>query len=132
MHRRAWGVLRAWTLVAAVCPEMGACSSTGAPGADGGLSLPVDNSRLVGCTTTAAGCYTNGVLNDTHVAPNIDQRPPVGDQHVVEEPPGTYTIGPVVFDEAGDWTVRFHFNELCCDVVPDSPHGHAAFHIHVP
>ena len=56
----------------------------------------------------------------------------MGDQHVVEEPPGTYTIRPVVFDEAGDWTVRFHFNELCCDVVPDSPHGHAAFHIHVP
>jgi hypothetical protein len=48
---------------------------------------------------------------------------------MTESPPGTYT-GPVYFDQAGQWTVRFHFNENCNDV-PDSPHGHAAFHITV-
>jgi hypothetical protein len=71
-------------------------------------------------------------LNDTHPAPNSDARPPTGRQIVVEGEPGTYTIGPVTFDEPGNWTVRFHFNEICCDVVPDSPHGHAAFHVRVP
>ena len=70
-------------------------------------------------------------LNDTHPAPAIDGRPPHGQQQVVEGPPGTYTIGPVQFDAPGDWTVRFHFNEFCCDV-PGSPHGHAAFHVTVP
>ena len=48
-----------------------------------------------------------------------------------EGPPGTYT-GRIVFDEAGEWTVRFHFNENCLDVLPDSPHGHAAFHLTLP
>jgi hypothetical protein len=46
--------------------------------------------------------------------------------------PGTYVVGPVVFDKSGDWVFRFHFNEECLDVSPESPHGHAAFHIHVP
>ena len=32
----------------------------------------------------------------------------------------------------GKWTVRFHFNEICCDVNSDSPHGHAAFFVNVP
>jgi hypothetical protein len=48
-----------------------------------------------------------------------------------ESPPGTYS-GRIVFDEPGQWTVRFHFNENCLDVLPNSPHGHAAFHITVP
>jgi hypothetical protein len=89
--------------------------------------LTRDGAPLTGACTFAELC-----LNNTHAAPNIDQRPPTGDQNVVEGPPGTYTVGPVIFDETGDWTVRFHFNELCCDVLPDSPHGHAAFHIDVP
>ena len=82
---------------------------------------------LIGACTFAELC-----LNNTHPGPNVSQRPPVGSQKVVEGPPGTYTIGPVIFDEAGDWTVRFHFNEICCDVAADSPHGHAAYHITVP
>jgi hypothetical protein len=49
---------------------------------------------------------------------------------MVEDPPGTYT-GPVYFNQAGQWTVRFHFNGTCGDL-PGSPHGHAAFHITVP
>jgi hypothetical protein len=67
--------------------------------------------------------------------PAIDGRPTTGGagkQEVVEGPPGTYTIGPVQFDASGTWTVRFHFNEICCDVADDSPHGHAAFLIDVP
>jgi hypothetical protein len=50
---------------------------------------------------------------------------------MTEDPPGTYT-GRIIFDQSGQWTVRFHFNENCYDVLPNSPHGHAAFHITVP
>jgi len=81
---------------------------------------------------TGASTFAELCLNDTHPAPAIDARPPSGSQQVVEGPPGTYTVGPVQFDAPGDWTVRFHFNEFCCDVVPTSPHGHAAFHVTVP
>ena len=35
--------------------------------------------------------------------------------------PGTYVVGPVVFDQPGNWVFRFHFNEECLDVVPESP-----------
>jgi hypothetical protein len=90
-------------------------------GADGGPA------PLTGASTYAELCLSN-----THVGPQADGRPPSGNQEVVEGPPGTYTVGPVVFDAPGDWTVRFHFNEFCCDVVPNSPHGHAAFHVTVP
>lgn len=50
---------------------------------------------------------------------------------LTEGPAGTYT-GPVQFDVAGQWTVRFHFYHECLDVLPDSPHGHSAYHITVP
>jgi hypothetical protein len=40
--------------------------------------------------------------------------------------------GPVVFNAPGEWTLRFHIHEECADLLPDSPHGHAAFHIDVP
>jgi hypothetical protein len=45
--------------------------------------------------------------------------------------PGTYRVGPILFDKPGRWVVRFHFFETCFDA-PDSPHGHAAFYIQVP
>jgi hypothetical protein len=86
-----------------------------------------DNAPLTGACTFAELC-----LNNTHAAPALDSRPPQGKQQVVEGPPGTYTVGPVQFDAPGIWTVRFHFNELCCDIADDSPHGHAAFYIDVP
>jgi hypothetical protein len=89
-------------------------------GVDGGPA------PLTGASTFAEIC-----LSDTHPGPNNDNRPPTGIQDVVEGPPGTYTVGPVVFDESGTWTVRFHFNEFCCDVTADSPHGHAAFFLNV-
>jgi hypothetical protein len=49
-----------------------------------------------------------------------------------ETAPGTYVTDPVQFDMPGDWTVRFHFHEECEDLTEDSPHGHAAFYVHVP
>ncbi len=47
-----------------------------------------------------------------------------------ETTPGTYQ-GQIVFDQAGAWTVRFHFNENCFDESEESPHGHIAFHVDV-
>ena len=64
-------------------------------------------------------------LDTTHPAPNSNQ-------HTTESPPGTYQVGPVRFDKAGQWTVRFHLFEQCLDTVQDSPHGHGAFFIDVP
>jgi hypothetical protein len=49
-----------------------------------------------------------------------------------ETSPGVYKFGPVIFDRAGKWTVRFHYFETCSDVPEDSPHGHVAFFINVP
>ena len=49
-----------------------------------------------------------------------------------EGPPGTYVTAPAKFDQPGDWTLRFHFFENCTDTLADSPHGHVAFHVHVP
>jgi hypothetical protein len=89
--------------------------------------LATSGAPLTGACTFAEVC-----LSDTHPGPAADYRPPTGSQRVVEGPPGTYTIGPVVFDAPGKWTVRFHFNEQCCDVADDSPHGHAAFFVDVP
>ena len=64
-------------------------------------------------------------LNDTHPAPNSAKK-------VTESPAGTYKIGPVRFDKAGKWTVRFHIHEECSDLTEDSPHGHVAFFVNVP
>jgi hypothetical protein len=85
-----------------------------------------------GAPLTGAAAFAEMCLSDTHAPPAINARPPNGSQQVVEGPPGTYTIGPVQFDASGNWTVRFHFNEFCCDGTPNSPHGHVAFHITVP
>jgi len=63
-------------------------------------------------------------LNDTHPAPNSDAQ-------VTESPTGTYEIGPIRFDAAGKWTVRFHIHEDCSDLSEDSPHGHVAFFVNV-
>ncbi len=99
-----------------------------------GTYLVVKASYLAqpGVPLTGACAFAELCLSDTHPPPGNDARPPSGKQQVVEGPPGTYTIGPVTFNAAGKWTVRFHFNEQCCDVVDDSPHGHAAFFVNVP
>ncbi len=64
-------------------------------------------------------------LNDTHPAPNSDAT-------VTESPTGTYKMGPIRFDAAGKWTVRFHIHEDCSDLSEESPHGHVAFFVNVP
>jgi len=78
-------------------------------------------------------------LEDGNPGPSIN-----GNQIPTETSPGTYVIGPVQFDEPsqpseggtstapGYWTVRFHFFETCADVLPTSPHGHAAFYLDIP
>jgi hypothetical protein len=75
--------------------------------------------------TAGAKPYIEAYLNDTHPAPNS---PSV----TKETAPGTYTIGPMRFDAAGKWTVRFHFFGDCVDATEDSPHAHAAFYLNVP
>jgi hypothetical protein len=56
-----------------------------------------------------------------------------GSAHLFETTPtsGVY-VGNVIFDQSGQWTVRFHIHEECSDALDDSPHGHAAFRITVP
>lgn len=91
-----------------------------------------DDSPLEGVQT--GGSFVPGnprpdvVLACTHPIPN-SPRPRDPSPEVA---PGTYVVGPIVFDQPGDWVFRFHFNEECLDVVSYSPHGHAAFHINVP
>ena len=72
----------------------------------------------------AAKPYAEIFLNDTHPAPNTAVQ-------TTETSPGNYTIGPVRFDAAGKWNVRFHFSADCADGEP-SPHGHVAFFVNVP
>ena len=74
-----------------------------------------------------------GFCDDVTVHPGPTMDPAGGLYEMTEEPstPGTY-IGRIAFDAPGAWTMRFHFNENCLDVLPDSPHGHAAFHLTLP
>jgi hypothetical protein len=74
----------------------------------------------------AANTIAEVYLNDTHPSPNANL------QVTTEIDAGVYMIAPVEFDESGQWTVRFHFNEECLDIADDSPHGHAAFYVNVP
>jgi hypothetical protein len=64
-------------------------------------------------------------LGDTHPTPTTDIPN-------TESAGGKYHVGPLKFDAAGMWTVRFHFYETCSDIPDDSPHGHAAFFVSVP
>jgi len=79
-----------------------------------------DGSALVGAMP-----YAEIFLDATHPAPNTDVK-------TMEDPDGTYTIGPVRFDAPGEWTVRFHFFHHCTDVDEASPHAHVAFRVEVP
>ena len=91
-----------------------------------------DNSPLLGVETGGSFVPANPrpdvVLTCSHPIPNS----PAPRNPSPSVAPGTYVVGPVVFDQPGDWVFRFHFNEECLDIAPDSPHGHAAFHINVP
>lgn len=85
----------------------------------------VVTTKVDGKPAVAGEVDAEAFLNDTHPAPNSDTT-------VTETTPGTYTIGPVRFDKAGKWTVRFHIHEECADLTDDSPHGHVAFYVNVP
>jgi hypothetical protein len=71
-----------------------------------------------------ANPYVEVFLNENH--------PGGGNTQGTETSPGVYSIGPITFDQAGKWTVRFHFFGDCSDAFDDSPHAHAAFFINVP
>jgi hypothetical protein len=77
-----------------------------------------------GTPATEAGINAEVYLTETHPA-----APPPG---ATESAGGKYAVGPITFDSGGDWTVRYHFYEDCNDAPEDSPHGHAAFLVHVP
>jgi hypothetical protein len=63
--------------------------------------------------------------SDGHVSPGNDIT-------ATESSPGTYEIGPVIFDAPGRWVVRFHYFDNCSELQADSPHSHVAFYIDVP
>ena len=82
--------------------------------------------RLADMTpATCAGVRPDIELSISHGAP-APRNPST------EIAPGVYQVGPIKFDAAGLWTVRFHFFEECSDAPDDSPHGHAAFYVKVP
>lgn len=83
------------------------------------LTAKADNSPVTG-----ADPDIEAFLSDTHPAPNSSQKP-------TEVSAGKYEVGPVQFDAAGQWTVRFHFFEDCMDM-ETSPHGHVGFYLNVP
>jgi len=81
---------------------------------------------LDGTPASGANTYAEVYLPaQNHLSPTLN--PPV-----TETSPGVYSVGPVRFDLPGQWTVRFHFYEECLDLLPDSPHGHAAYFLNVP
>jgi len=79
-----------------------------------------------GAPAVGADTYAEAYL------PSENHVPPTTNPPVTEGSPGVYTVGPVVFDRPGTWTVRFHFYENCLDLSEDSPHGHAAYFLNVP
>lgn len=92
---------------------------------DTDVTFTVDvSSRFDGAKTVAANPYPEVYLDSTHPAPNAGTK-------VTDLGNGRYSVGPVRFDRAGRWTVRFHVYENCIDG-PESPHSHVAFFVDVP
>lgn len=92
---------------------------------NGGVTFTVQlTSKTDGKPATGANPYTETVLPPSHLAG--------GKPTSQEIMPGVYTIGPVVFDQPGQWYVRFHFYGSCEDTLPTSQHAHAAFYVKVP
>lgn len=87
----------------------------------------VDGSPATGADIRAETFVTSGAACDVatgHPGPNTFA-------HLAEGPPGTYS-GAIQFDQAGQWTVRFHLYDECSDEPEDSPHGHVGFRLTVP
>ena len=78
----------------------------------------------------AKGPVTGGAVE---LAGTLDDAVPIANTEpkTTEAPPGTYTISPIKFPQAGRWVIKYHLFEDCKDV-EDSPHGHASFYIDVP
>jgi hypothetical protein len=98
-------------------------STAVAVGNDVTLSIVATN-RNDSSVLAGAKPFAEVFLDDTHPAPNSGAK-------TTETSPGNYLIGPVRFDVAGKWTVRFHFHDECGDG-EESPHGHVAFFANVP
>lgn len=88
--------------------------------------------RTDGSPLTGANPRPDVVLSCDHPIPNGPDGKPTARAQSPEVGPGTYVVGPVVFDKSGKWVFRFHFDEDCLDISPESPHGHAAFWVNVP
>ncbi len=93
----------------------------------------------VSVVRTADGTPVTGATANTYaeIASNSGTGTPppdVGKAVTTEVNPGSgvYGIGPFLMNAHGQWQVRFHINENCSDLWPDSPHGHAAFYFTVP
>jgi len=94
----------------------------------GDVTFTVTLTRLAdGAPATGADVSPEVFLGASHVTPTVDIPS-------VETPAasGIYKVGPIRFDQAGQWVVRFHFYERCADAPQDSPHGHASFYLSVP
>jgi hypothetical protein len=99
-------------------------TSTAVCKGDGVTFTVAVTNKTDGSTVTGADAYIEAFLSDIHPAPNSGAS-------TVEDPPGTYAIGPVRFDASGRWTVRFHLFGTCDDT-PLSPHSHVSFFVDVP
>jgi hypothetical protein len=96
------------------------CSGTGE------LSFLVTGTQLTdGTPATGAAPYFEAALGLTHLAPDTHPL-------TTEVAPGTYTIGPIVLDRPGLWTMILHFYARCTQVDPASPHAHGTFSMAVP
>jgi hypothetical protein len=101
-------------------------------------STPVRRNVGVTFTVTVVGLDPAGPATSAELYPDVYLTPtqpaPNSNTTTTETPAGSgiYRVGPIVFDQPGDWTVRFHMYETCSDNPQDSPHGHVAFLVHVP
>jgi hypothetical protein len=92
---------------------------------DSDVSFELTLTSLVdGKAVTGADPRVEAFLDETHAGPTTNQV-------ATDKGNGVYDIGPVQFDRAGRWTVRFHVYEKCFDLIEVSPHGHAAFFVDV-
>ena len=64
-------------------------------------------------------------LTAMHLAPKTDVKS-------MMTSPGAFKVGPVRFDQCGEWTARFHFFNHCGNDFLDSPYANIAFFVNVP
>jgi hypothetical protein len=64
-------------------------------------------------------------LTPMHMAPKTDVK-------TMMTSPGNFKVGPIQFDQCGEWTARFHFFNHCGNDFLDSPYANIAFFVNVP